>query len=456
MNIQCYCPDRIHQILHLLHTHHAQAFLVGGCVRDMLMHRELHDYDITASALPQDMMAWFQQAGYKVIPTGLKHGTITVLAEKEAVEITTFRKESGYHDHRSPQHVIFSNDLMEDLKRRDFTMNAIAYDPDTGIIDPFHGQKDIKDNIIRCVGKPEERFEEDALRILRALRFSCVLNFTIEEHAFTAIQQHASDLSYISKERIRDEFNKLLMGNRPQTLQYLKDANVLTQIIPEMEGIYDHEQKTLWHIYDVFKHTDIALNHTAGSSLEVKLAIVFHDIAKPLCESFDDKGIAHYKGHAHVSMQIAETRMRELHYDNATIQKVCTLIRYHDYYLHPKRSILRRYLSKFDNNLVDALEALEVQTADNHAKHPERALQLIQNIEECKAMMLEMEKENDMFSLKDLCINGHDLKQIGYTGKQIGEQLQYLLERVMEDPTCNTREQLIKLLLKKSASFRNR
>lgn len=442
-------PDYIQRILEILKKHHAQAFLVGGCVRDMLMGRTLHDYDITSNALCEDMIQWFEDAGYKVIPTGLKHGTITVLTKQEPVEITTFRKEGNYRNHRSPDTVCFSSDIVEDLKRRDFTINAIAYDPALGWIDPYHGIDDIAKGIIRCVGNPMERFEEDALRILRAIRFSCTLNFTIEEDTWQSILLHHNDLRYISVERIKDEFNKILLGNRPYTLHYLRKACLLTQIIPEFADIYDHPQKTPWHIYDIFEHTDVALNHTSGMSLAVKLAIVFHDIGKAVCETFDEDGIAHYKGHAHVSMQIAQKRLRALHYDNKTVQHVCKLIQYHDYYLHPKPNLLRRYLSKFDNCLWDAFEALDVQIADNHAKNPERSQELLDNIDACKALMLKMEAEHDLVSMKDLAVNGYDVMAIGLKGKQIKEALQFLLDAVIEEPSINHKEILLRLLQEK-------
>lgn len=439
-------PNHILTILQILWSHDAEAFLVGGCVRDMFLHRQVHDYDITTNALPKVMMKWFMEAHYLVIPTGLKHGTITVIDHGEPIEITTYRYENSYLNHRSPEDVRFTTSLIEDLKRRDFTMNAIAYAPNHGIVDPYNGIEDIKQHCIRCVGNPLERFQEDALRMLRALRFSCTLKFKIESGTWIAIQQLAKDLRYVSGERKRDEFNRILMCNYNHTLQFLKDANVLCEILPGYDSLYNHMQPTKWHIYDIFTHTDVALNHTIDMPLTTKLAIVLHDIGKPICESFDAQGVVHFKGHAHVSKKLAKEYLSKLHYDNATIQRVCTLIEYHDYYLVPKRKVLRKYLSKFQNDLSYALEALDVQIADNYGKSPKYASKLIENIHQCKEIMLLMEQENDLISLKDVCLNGHDLLALGYQGKEIGTTLQYLYETILEDPSLNTKEQLLTIL----------
>ncbi|MEG0527792.1 MAG: HD domain-containing protein [Longicatena sp.] len=448
MNEHFLIPEFVISILEFLRSYNAQAFLVGGCVRDMLMQRDLHDYDIATSAKAENMLSWFSQAGYKALPTGIKHGTITVLLDEEPVEITTYRIDQSYQNHRSPDQVVFTAHIEDDLKRRDFTMNAIAFHPKIGIIDPHHGQEDIRQGIVRCVGDPMVRFEEDALRMLRALRFSSQLRFEIESNTWNAIQVHHQDLKYVSKERISDEFNKILMASKVNTLRMLRDANILLEIIPDYASLYDYKQPTKWHIYDVFTHTDVALNHTTEDSLYVKLAIVFHDIGKPLCCTIDEQGSAHYKGHALQSQRIAQHYLKELHYDNATIQRVCDLILYHDYYVKPTRKVLRKYLSKFSNDVGLAFEALDVQIADNHGKNPELAQALIDNVLECKAMISLMEEEKDILHKKDLALNGHDVMRLGYTGKEIGEVLSMLYEWVLEDPTWNTKEALLKRLQK--------
>lgn len=438
MNKTFELPKKVEFMLQILWHHGAEAFLVGGYVRDMLMKREVHDYDITTSALPNMMIPWFQEARCHVILTGLKHGTITVIYQDEPFEITTYRSESGYLNHRSPEDVQFTKRIEEDLLRRDFTMNAIAYDPRHGIVDPYHGVEDINHACIRCVGEPIKRFEEDALRILRALRFRCTLNFTIEYNTWIAIQSLAHDLHYVSGERKRDELNRILMSNNEDTLQFLYDANVINELFEGYDELYNYQQMTPWHIFDVFRHSDTALNHTKHLPLTSKLAIIFHDIGKPACETFDDMGIAHYKGHAKVSVEKANVYLKKLHYDSSTIQRVLALIQYHDYYVTPRRNVLRRYVSKFNHDVDFALQALDVQIADNYAKNPERSLALIENVRQCKHMIQEMSEEEDFMTLKDLCINGHDVMKLGYKGKQVGVILHLFYEQVLDDPSRNT------------------
>lgn len=433
-------PPSMIKIVTILKEAGYEAYFVGGCVRDMLMQRKTHDYDITTNALPQETMQIFAAKGYQVIPTGIKHGTITVLVNKEPVEITTYRIEQTYHDHRHPSAIIFTKDLKEDLKRRDFTMNDIAYDPTYGLYDPFHGAQDIAQKRIRCVGDATTRFQEDALRMLRALRFSCVLDFTLDKACGKAIQQNHNLLHYVSKERIREEFNRLLMGEKANTLQLLYDFHVLDEILPGYSALYGHEQKTPWHIYDVFQHTDIALNHTKGYPLESKLAIIFHDWGKPACESFDDNGIAHYKKHAYVSEQIAYEQMKALKYDNKTIETVCLFIRYHDYYVHEKRSTLRRFVAHFHNDFTLAKQALDIQLADDMAKNRTKSDEKIVIIKSCQRLLSIMEKEKDMLSMKDLAINGHDLIQLGFQGKTIGDVLKAVYEWVLEEPSRNEKD----------------
>lgn len=441
-------PKQVEWVLHTMHQHGKEAFLVGGCVRDLIMNREIHDFDITTSALPNETMEIFQ-THCKVIPTGIQHGTITVLVDKLPIEITTYRVEQAYIDHRCPSSVIFTENLLEDLKRRDFTMNAIAYAPQQGFYDPFQGKKDIEQHLIRSVGDPKLRLEEDALRILRALRFSMTLHFDIEEQLTLAIKQKASTLSYISKERIRSEFDQMLLSDHKQLLSTLRAYDVLEQIIPNYSIIYDYEQKTPWHIYDIFQHTDVALDHSDGYPLESKLAIVFHDLGKPHMETFDEHGIAHYKKHALISEEMAKASMKNLHYDNKTIERTCKLIYYHDYYVKPTRKILRRFLAKFDNDTDFAIQALMVQMADDQAKNMEKAKEKIDILQESIMLLKEMEKDQDQVSIKDLNVNGHDMMALGLQGKQIKDMLHYLYDIVLDDPQQNEKTYLLDIAKKK-------
>lgn len=434
---------KIMQLLQRFSTIQEEAWLVGGCVRDMLMERELHDYDITTSAPPDVVIKLFQSAGYRVVPTGLKHGTVTVLADKEPVEITTYRTESGYIQHRKPQEVSFTRSLDEDLKRRDFTMNAIAWHPVHGFHDPFHGREDIEKKCIRCVGNASLRMKEDALRILRALRFHCTLQFSLEEATIQAIRTHAQLLSCISKECIREEFNRIVLQDYPNTLLLLKDMHVLDEILKGYTKLMCRSQNNPWHIYDLLQHTDIALNHTAGYPLESKLAVIFHDTGKPQCEQIDADGISHYYGHAKQSVILGEQWMKELRYDKKTIRTVLQRIAFHDYQLTPRRAVLRRYLSKFDNDVSQALLAMDVQLADQQAKNPIYAEDGIKTLTACRALLLSMQEEEQLLSLRTLAVNGTDLLTCGFQGAQIGSMLKKLLEYAIEDPSRNTRDQLL-------------
>lgn len=443
-------PKDIFSIMNILQNSGYEVWFVGGCVRDMIMKRPCNDYDLTTNATPETMQNLFQNYGFRFITTGIKHGTISVLCNKNIVEITTYRTENNYQDHRHPETINYTSSLKEDLKRRDFTINAIAWHPKKGFVDPFHGKEDIAKKQIRCVGNPKKRFEEDALRILRALRFHCTLHFSIEKQTKQALQQISFLLGHISKERIRNEFNKMLMGELPNTLTLLKDVNVLSYILPNYEFLYNHAQPTPWHCYDIFTHTDIALNHTIAYPLESKLAIIFHDTGKIECEEIDKQGIAHYRNHALISEQKAKFYMQNLKYDKKTIQKVCMLIRYHDTFITPDRVCLRKFLSFFDNNFELAKEVLDIQLSDNYAKNLEKVDEKINIIKKGKKLIDIMQREHDYISLKDLKLSGKDLISLGFQGKKIKDILDILYNYVLEDPNRNTKENLLSYIKKES------
>lgn len=430
-------------ILRLFDTIHEEAWLVGGSVRDMLMDREIHDYDITTSALPDTIVSLFSKAGYPLVFTGRKHGTITVMAQGNPVEITTYRTESIYKDHRTPSAVSFTRCLAEDLKRRDFTINAIAWHPERGYYDPYGGSNDIQNRVIRCVGDASQRMQEDALRILRALRFHCSLQFSIDPATIQAIQSNAAFLSYISRERIRDELCKLLMQDMPNTLQLLKDMHVLDEIFPGYCALTTLDQNNPWHIYDLFTHTDQALNHTVGYPLESKLAIILHDIGKPSCMTTDADGISHFYGHAMRSVTLAKQYLKDLAFDNKTIQTILTRIQYHDDHPQAKGSSMRRFVAKFNGDIEEAMRTLDVQLADDKAKNPVFAQKNINRIWACKQLLLQMKETETTWTLRDLAINGNDLLACGLSGKQIGSMLRELLDYVLQDPARNTKEQLL-------------
>ncbi len=420
-----------------------ELYLVGGCIRDMLLVRPIHDYDFSTNATPDEMIYFLRDTPCKIIETGKKHGTLTILYQNESMEVTTYRLEQTYVGHRRPDHVIFTKNLIHDLSRRDFTINAMAYHPRYGLVDPFGGQKDLKDAIIRCVGDSEQRMEEDALRILRALRFSFELHFALEAQCEQAIKKKASLLTYISKERIRDEWNRMLLSDAKQLLRKLRNNGVLPYIIPQITMIESLTQENPWHIYDVFTHTDVALDHSEGMSLSEKLAIVFHDFGKAQCKSFDENHNAHFFHHAQISAEIAAAALQEMKYSNKLINRVVTLITFHDYALKPRVKLLRRFLAKLDTNYELAQSILRVQYADDCAKVSTYAAEKLANNSACQRLLEDMEKEDQMLKRSDLAVNGYDLIALGYQGKQIGECLDRLYQFIVDDPSLNQKHELL-------------
>lgn len=436
-------PNQVNWLFHIFAQHNKELFLVGGCVRDAYLKRAIHDYDFTTDATPEEMISMLEHENCKIIPTGIQHGTLTIIVEHLHLEVTTYRIDGESRDHRRPQGVVFTRSLQEDLARRDLTINAMAYHPSQGIIDPFHGQADCQAKLLRCVGEASKRFDEDALRMLRVLRFSFQLQFEIEETCFSAIQTQASLLKKISQERIREEFSKMLLSDAPNILQTLKAAKVLTYMLPSLQKIEHLSQETKWHLYDVFTHTDIALNHTQKYCLEEKLAIVFHDVGKADTKTIGDDGIAHFKGHAIKSVAEAKQALQTLTYAKATIQKVVLLIQYHDYFITPKASVLRRFLAHIDMDYELAYSILRVQAADDLAKNPEYATAKLINLEECHKALQEMEHQLGRLCLRDLAVDGNDMIALGFEGKAIREVLQYLYEFVLQDPNRNTHTTLL-------------
>lgn len=438
-------PQPVIWLMDLVEQHHKEIFLVGGCVRDLLLGRAIHDYDLTSNATPYEIMELLKHSDCHVIPTGLKHGTLTIVKDHMEMEVTTYRQDGHYEGHRKPAQVAFSTSIEEDLARRDFTINAIAWHPKKGLIDPYGGQIDLQKRVIRCVGDPDKRFFEDALRILRALRFSFTLSFTIEDTCQTAIKTNAHYLEYISKERIKEEFDKMLLSDASAILQTLKEMEVLPYIIPEMVQLYHIPQETNWHCYDVFTHTDTALDHTKGYSLSEKLAIVFHDFGKMDTKTIDADGIAHFHGHPIMSCAYAKTILKRLTYPNRMIDEICTLITYHDYYLQPKKRILRRFLGHIDMSYPAAYAILRVQYADDMAKNMEVVQAKLDILQEVTSLLKEMEEEGDILQKKDMAVNGRDMIALGYEGSGIKEVLDYLYQSILEDPTVNTKEKLLEI-----------
>lgn len=437
-------PEPVHDVITILNANAHEAFLVGGCVRDALLGRTVHDYDIATDALPQQIMAIF--SGYcRIVSTGIRHGTVTLIHDGEAIEVTTYRIEQEYRDHRHPAAVSFTTDLLRDLGRRDFTINAMAMHPKLGIIDPFHGQEDLRAGIIRCVGDPARRLQEDALRILRAVRFSCTLHFRIEALLRYAIMRNAGLLAHISAERITKELCLILMSEQPHILCTLRELNLLRWTFPQVLPLIRLAQPSPWHIHDVFHHTDIALDHSRGYSLNQKLALVFHDCGKALTRTTDAQGHAHFKGHAQHSAAIAETALRQLRFPVKDIRIICTLIRFHDCRLRPDARELRHFLAKSDADYSFCRQLLQIQRADDMAKNPVMVKIELARIRAVTALLDQLEQQRPCLTLKQLALCGDDLMKLGLRGKAIGTALDALLDHVLDQPQDNDKKTLMRL-----------
>lgn len=428
-------PEAPRSLMQCLKNAGYEAYVVGGCVRDSILGIEPHDWDICTNAQPEQMKEVFVE--YKVIETGLKHGTLTVMLNGIPYEITTFRKDGDYSDHRHPDSVEFTGDLTEDLKRRDFTMNAMAAGLDGKIIDPFHGQRDLEDCYIKCVGSANERFQEDALRILRALRFASRFGFGLETKTEKAIHTNKELLRNVSSERIQSELNQILMGQYAYGI-ILYGAPVLSVFLPEISSTINFQQHNPHHYLDVWHHTVMAISE-APQDLTVRLALLFHDLGKPQTFLMEN-GIGHFIGHAEVSAEIAEKRLRELRYDNKTVDAVTQLVRFHDMETPPRKAIVRRRLNNLGEEQFKRL--LEVQDADKKAQVPQETERVWKN--DIFALIEEIKADQDCFQLRDLAINGRDVLALGVSeGRQIGECLKYLLAEVIDGTIPNNRETLL-------------
>lgn len=414
-----------------------EAYAVGGCVRDSLLGREPNDWDVTTSARPDETAACF--ADCRVIETGMKHGTVTVLFDGEAVEITTYRLDGEYADNRHPLSVTFSQTVTDDLSRRDFTVNAMAYHPARGIVDLFGGREDLSRGIIRCVGDARTRFEEDGLRILRALRFASVLGFTLEEETARAVHACRALLANIARERIREELVKLLGGKGAVTI--LREyADVILEFLPELSPSIGFPQKTKYHCYDVWEHTLHALSQTTSSDPLVTLGILLHDVGKPHAHQEDADG-SHFRGHGEASAEIADSVLRRLRFDNATRELLVKLVLYHDLPLSAEERHVKRALLRYGERGLLAL--IEIQRCDRLA-HAEGFRTPSPVLDEIPAVIEKIHAEEACLSLKSLALNGKDLLALGYpAGKRMGEILQSLLDAVIDGELPNTREALL-------------
>lgn len=432
-------PSDVKQILNKLNKHGYEVYIVGGCVRDSLLGRIPHDWDITTNALPNQVKGLFD----KTIDTGIKHGTVTVMINGDGYEVTTYRIDGIYSDSRRPDKVDFTSSLYDDLSRRDFTINAIAYNSTEGLIDYFNGAKDINSKVIKCVGNPNLRFQEDALRMLRAIRFSSELGFEIEQNTLDAIINNDT-LKNISQERIRVELCKILTSNNPvDGLVHLICTNLIEYIIPELKNCIKFNQYNKHHDKDVLMHM-LEVVKNVPPTLELRLSALLHDIGKPLCFTQGEDGQGHFLQHHKISADMSREILERLKFDNKTIDKVCLLV-----YEHMSRydKLRTPNTKKFINRVgIDNLDDLfELQVAD--IKGCAEAYQNFDNVIKLKEECYRIINEKQPLSVKDLNINGRDLISIGYKqGKEIGLILNDLLELVLDNPELNQRDKLLEIV----------
>lgn len=412
------------------------AFLVGGSVRDRLLGRPVHDIDIATNALPQETARVFEK--HAVIPTGLAHGTVTVLIENIPVEITTFRTESAYSDNRHPDFVSFSKNISDDLSRRDFTMNAIAEDENGVLFDPFGGKEDIEKKLIRCVGNAETRFKEDALRILRALRFSAVLSFSVEEETSRAIRSCKGLLQKLSPERIASELSLLLCSDGAADV-LLRYPEVFAEIIPCFKAMQGFSQHNEHHCFDVWEHT-VNVVGNVRPALHLRLAALFHDCAKPLVFSLDESGTGHFYSHAPKGAAIAERELKRLRFDNETTQKAVRLVKIHDSPLECSEVSVKKKLNRLGEEAF--FDLVRLQRADNLAQSEKFRFRQkhFDRLEKTAEKILE---QNECFSLKKLAVDGNDMLSLGLCGKEIGAMLDFLVEQVIEEKAANEKSLLL-------------
>lgn len=432
-------PDKVKYIITKIEAAGYEAYAVGGCVRDSVIGREPDDWDITTSANPQQVKALFR----RTVDTGIQHGTVTVMLEKEGFEVTTYRIDGEYEDGRHPKEVIFTGKLEEDLRRRDFTINAMAYNDRRGLVDVFGGEEDIRNRIIRCVGKAEERFDEDALRMMRAVRFSAQLGYSIEEKTIAAIKEMAGNLKKISAERIRTELVKLLVSPHPDYLRICYETGITEIILPEFDRCMETVQNNPHHCYTVGEHILQSMGKIRCDKV-LRLTMLMHDIGKPETKTTDGEGIDHFHGHAAVSARIVKDVFRRLKFDNDTLHTVERLVLYHDYDINPAPAGVRRAVHKTGEDIFPLL--FEIKRADMLAQSEYRREEKEEKLERVKTVYEEVLRQRDCVSLRTLAVTGKDLIDAGMKpGKEIGEVLDRLLETVLENPEKNTKEELLKL-----------
>ena len=433
--------QKAQKVLQKLEAAGHEAYLVGGCVRDLLRGVTPHDCDITTSARPEAVLALFE--GF-AIPTGLQHGTVTVREEGESFEVTTFRADGVYSDHRRPDSVQFSDSLEEDLRRRDFTVNAMAMDRRGNVYDFHGGADDLQRGILRCVGEPQRRFDEDALRIMRALRFAATLGFAIEKDTAEAVERCAPLLRHIAAERLHEEMTKLLLGDSAVEILMGYPA-VFGVFLPEILPCVGFDQRNYHHLYDVWEHTVRAVGNAPRDAL-LRWTMLLHDLGKPACFTVDEEGVGHFYGHDELGAQMAAEITARLRFDKKTASRVELLIARHMRQIEPTEKAVGRVLRQIGEEALRQL--LVVKRADAAACHPDYAWQT-EALDEVEAVLAQLLAKETCFTLRDLAVGGHDLMALGLQGQAIGRTLDALLERVAEGELPNERDALLAWVQKK-------
>ena len=437
-------PVKVRKVLDCLHREGYEAFAVGGCVRDMILGCAPDDWDITTSAKPEEIKRIFPAT----IDTGIEHGTVTVRMDGESFEVTTYRLDGNYEDHRHPDRVEFTSSLREDLRRRDFTINAMAYNEEEGLVDLFDGLGDLKRKLVRCVGEPRERFTEDALRIFRAVRFCAKLGFELDPGTRRAAEELAPSLKLVSAERIQTELVKLLVSPHPEMISLAWECGITAQVLPEFDLIMEAPQNNPHHIFSVGEHTIRTLMAIRADRI-LRLTMLFHDMGKPSVQTVDENGIYHHRGHAAPGAEIAGRIMRRLKFDRASERSVVQLVRCHSLYPDLTLEGVRRAVVRIGEDLFPLF--LEVKCADIRGQNPEVQKEKLAYMDRVKELYEEILADGDCLSLKQLAVSGDDLLADGMKkGPELGSVLQALLDEVLEDPARNRKE----YLLERSRSLR--
>jgi len=430
-------PGRVSFIINNLKLHGYEAFAVGGCVRDAILAKEPEDWDITTSAPPEAVKRLFRHT----IDTGIEHGTVTVLFGNQAYEVTTYRIDGVYENGRHPKKVTYTSKIEEDLKRRDFTINAMAYNDESRLVDVTGGMKDLNHHLVRCVGEPAERFKEDALRILRAIRFSAQLNFKVEENTAKAIMALSPTLKKISAERIQAELVKILVSDHPERIQEAYLLGITGQILPEWDAMAGVSQNNPHHHYDVLFHTINAMKAIKNDKV-LRLTMLFHDMGKPQTRTTDEKGVDSFISHEKVSAEIAKEVMERLKFDKDTIKKVTKLVLFHNHRLISTPRSVRRGLHKIGEDLFPLY--LAVRIADIKAQSSHQRRKKLEEIVRIRDIFHKILRERQCFSLRDLAVSGQDLIDVGMKpGEAMGEMLEELLQLVIDYPDLNEKNRLI-------------